>query len=417
MADRVNNFRARVSALPWWLKTILVWAATRVVSTVGFLVAAATQGPSYWYPFSSPSYFDYLNIWDVTWFEKISKIGSGPGTGYPFVLPLNEFGGVMQNPWAFMPGFPFLVRGISFLTGDLVPWKFLAPTTNLILSFALAIAIYKVFNVKFDTGTSLWGVAIFGLWCASPVLQAGYAESLGLLLLACSLYFLLLHRYLATLPFLIVLSVTRPGMIAFALALAGIWVVRYVQDHRAKTTNSPGKEFPIAERWKLIALIAVSGFLGLLWPIIAWIATGRIDAYTATELAWRSHDPHAQLQLMSGVLGAFASACGPILGPVLLALALAAGAWLMFTPSVKHLGYELRLWVGAYLFYLLLVLYPQSSTFRILMPAFPLAAALALKSRNWPIWLKALLVGVLIMFQFVWLAICWVYVEPDFTPP
>jgi hypothetical protein len=227
----------------------------------------------------------------------------------------------------------------------------------------------------------------------------------------------MLHRYLAALPFLVVLSITRPGMIAFALALAGIWAVRYVKANRAKTANLPGHEFPLAERLQLFALTAVSGILGLAWPIIAWITTGRIDAYTATELAWRSHDPHAQLQLMAGWLAPFVNKFGPIIGALLFLLFVALAAAFMFLPTVKKLGNELRLWVASYFFYLLLVFFPQTSTFRIFMPAFPLAVVLAVKVRTWPTWAKASLVTAMIFGQFVWFLVCWVYVPPDVTPP
>jgi hypothetical protein len=92
-------------------------------------------------------------------------------------------------------------------------------------------------------------------------------------------------------------------------------------------------------------------------------------------------------------------------------------AWLLFLPSVKLLGNELRLWVAAYFAYVLLVFNPQSSTFRILLPAFPLVAALALKTRGWGASSKWFLLIGLTITQLVWLAICWVYVNPDFTPP
>ena len=44
----------------------------------------------------------------------------------------------------------------------------------------------------------------------------------------------------------------------------------------------------------------------------------------------------------------------------------------MFTPAVKRLGVDLRFWVASYALYLLAVFFPQSSTFRLLMPMFPL---------------------------------------------
>ena len=90
---------------------------------------------------------------------------------------------------------------------------------------------------------------------------------------------------------------------------------------------------------------------------------------------------------------------------------------LMFTKSVKMLGHELRLWVGAYLLYVLMFFNPQSSTFRILMPAFPMVAVFALKTANLSKLAKWFILVGLTVLQMIWLAICWVYTSPDFTPP
>ena len=51
---------------------------------------------------------------------------------------------------------------------------------------------------------------------------------------------------------------------------------------------------------------------------------------------------------------------------------------------MKRLGIELRLWSASYLVYLLLVFFPQSSIFRLLVPLSPLWGALAVPpSRAW----------------------------------
>ena len=407
MVERLTALLAK----HWWLPVVLVWALTRLVSTIGFLWAASIQGPSFWYPYPNPAYFDFLNIWDVEWYHRIFDGGLGTAPGYPLQLPTDGNGVVMQNAWAFMPGFPMLVRLLTFVTLGLVPWAVLSATTNLILSFALGLMIYKVFSLRFDAKVSLWGVSFFGLWCASPVLQAGYAETLGFLLLAGGLYFLIQHRYLAALPWLIGLSITRPGMISFAAALGGMWLVRWFKHRKGSD------EFPTTDRWRLAALTAASGLLGLAWPIIAWIATGRADAYTVTELAWRTYDPNAHLALMDGWFALGASLWGEYWGSMFVVLVVSLAAGVLFLPSVKALGNELRLWVAAYFLYLFLVFNPQSSTWRILMPAFPLMAALALATRKSRPWVRWGIVAALIVSQFVWLSICWVYVNPDFTPP
>ena len=414
MADRLapaNPLATWFVGRSWWVQVLLAWLLTRVVSTGAFIWAASIQGPSYWSPTPHPNYFDFLNIWDVEWYQRIFAGGLGHEPGYPSVLPTYPDGSVKQNAWAFMPGYPMLVRALTFLTGGVIEWKYLAPTISLLLSFVLALLIYRIFSLKFEHVTALWAVTLLGFWCASPVLQAGYAESLGLVLLAGGLYFLMQHRYLLALPWLVGLSITRPGMVSFAAMLAGMWVVRFIKAQRGQV------DFPPRERWGLGALPLASGALGLAWPVVAWLATGRSDAYTATELAWRVVTPHPKLVPFEGWLSLGASIWGDFWAPMFLLVVFGIAAWLLFLPSVKLLGNELRLWVAAYFAYVLLVFNPQSSTFRILLPAFPLVAALAFKTRGWGASSKWFLLIGLTITQLVWLAICWVYVNPDFTPP
>ena len=45
----------------------------------------------------------------------------------------------------------------------------------------------------------------------------------------------------------------------------------------------------------------------------------------------------------------------------------------MMCRPVRALGMELRLWCACYMGYLLVFLHPQTSTFRMLLPLFPLA--------------------------------------------
>jgi len=52
-------------------------------------------------------------------------------------------------------------------------------------------------------------------------------------------------------------------------------------------------------------------------------------------------------------------------------------AILLLAPGVRRLGMEIRLWSASYLLYLLAVFFPQSSTFRLLVPLSPLWGAVA----------------------------------------
>lgn len=86
----------------------------------------------------------------------------------------------------------------------------------------------------------------------------------------------------------------------------------------------------------------------------------------------------------------------PLVGYVLLvALVAAVAALLLWAKPVRALGVEIRLWSVGYIVYLLLVFFPQSSIFRLLVPLSPLWGAFAVpRSRIWR-WsvLAACLVG------------------------
>jgi hypothetical protein len=78
------------------------------------------------------------------------------------------------------------------------------------------------------------------------------------------------------------------------------------------------------------------------------------------------------------------------------------------------LGVYLRLWLVSYALYILAVFFPQSSTFRLLMPMFPLAGILAQpKSPSY----RILLVLACIAGQWGWIHIAWWVDNYDWSPP
>ena len=91
-----------------------------------------------------------------------------------------------------------------------------------------------------------------------------------------------------------------------------------------------------------------------------------------------------------------------------------AFALVLFTPLVKRLGVDLRLWLASYALYLLAVFFPQSSTFRLLAPMFPILGALAIpKNKAY----RVALVVLSVAGQWVWLEWCWRVNGADWTPP
>ena len=391
----------------WWVRVLLIWAATRLLTTALFLSLAQTQGPTYWTD-EKPSYFDFLNIWDAEWFERIYKFGFGGVEGYQSILPTGANGSVDQNSWAFMPGFPFLVRWLDFGPG----WAIMAPTTSLLLSFVLALLVYRVLLQRFDATVSLWGVALLGLSAPSIIFQAGYADTLGLVLLASALLLILQGRFLTALAPILLLSLTRPGVVALALALILFWLVKF-WNHLGGTY-----EFAWGERIRLGFLAVATSLLGWLWSAVAWLVTGRADAYLATELSWRaSFIGESRLVPFEGWSVSAAYFWGKPWGPyIMLGLVVVALA-LLFTKEVRNLGLVLWLWVASYYAYLLLVFFPQSSTFRVLLMVFPLFGSLSSWMLKYPKPLRWFVVVAFAILQWWWLWECWRYVAPDFSPP
>jgi len=81
---------------------------------------------------------------------------------------------------------------------------------------------------------------------------------------------------------------------------------------------------------------------------------------------------------------------------------------------VERLSVNMRLWLASYAIYLLAVFFPQSSTFRLLMPLFPALGALAVpRSKIYRIGL----VLVCIAGQVGWMTIAWGVDGRDWTPP
>jgi hypothetical protein len=87
---------------------------------------------------------------------------------------------------------------------------------------------------------------------------------------------------------------------------------------------------------------------------------------------------------------------------------------MLVSRPVKALGVDVRLWLVSYALYLLAVFFPQSSTFRLLVPLFPLVGALAVpRSRLY----RVAVVLAVIALQWVWLLVAWRVDGYDWTPP
>lgn len=381
---------AAIRRWPWWLQVVALYVAARVVSACIFIAAARHQGPNPWFP-PAPDYWNFINIWDARWYSRIIT------DGYPSTLPTDAAGNVQENAWAFYPLFPGLGRALAGLTGA-------SPAAALTIVAMLsglgaALAVYCLFRHKAPHGTALWGTAFFATFPTSAILQVPYAEPLTVFLLATALLLVVRRHYLWAMPAVVLMCLSRPVGVPFAAMLGLLLSARVVGRYRTGHAGSHSAR----ELASLAGLTALCGGAALAWPAAAWAATGDIAAYTKTETVWRGDDLVPFKPWFDTGVDLF----GPVLG--MLAPFVFAGlfALLLFTRPVVCLGTELRLWCACYMGYLLVFLHPQTSTFRTLLPLFPLALGAALVSRS-----KAYRGTVLTMFvllQIVWIVWLWAW--------
>ena len=386
----------------WALQVLAVFAAGRLVSTAIFLLAAARQGPSPWSG-PAPGYGAFISFWDSGWYERIFT------EGYPSELPRDALGVVGHNQWAFYPLYPGLVRGLAAATG--LGWGALAPVVSVAAAAAASLVVYRLVRLRSEHRTALAGVAVVSFAPVAAILQVPYAESLHLLLLAAALYLVSIGRHVAAMPVVVLMGLARPAGVPFAIAIGilflhALWAARRGSD--------PGDRREAAGRLlPLFLLGVVSSVAAVTWPLIAWAATGERAAYVATETAWRGE----ALVPFLPWFHAAAAVVGPAAGALVVVGLVLGLAGMFLTPSVRSTGLVPGAWCAAYLLYLAAFWDPQSSTWRILLPLFPLALAVATPRGGRLLWV---LLPVCVVLQFLWVDRLWAWTptgpDGDYPP-
>lgn len=387
----------------WWVQVLAVVLVARVVTTGILLFFASNQAENAWTG-ASPSYVDFATIWDGHWYRIIA------GWGYPTELPMTDDGHVGENAWAFMPVYPMVVRALMMLTG--LDFAIVAVAVSVICSTVAALLFFRLMVQFLPHGSALFAVALFCMNPVAPILQLGYAEAMHAMLLTWALLLLTRRSYWAMAPIVVIMALTRPSGLAFALAMA------LHVGHRWLTRRRD--PYPAREIVASVAITGIAGVAGLAWLLIAAGVTGSLTAYTDTELAWRSayigrgelvpFTPWFQGAVWwSEHLGVPAWA-----GIAVLVVAILGAAAAIWSPWMRRLGPDIRFWVASWLLYLLAVFFPQSSTWRLLLPAFPALGALAVPRS--PVFRGALIAACLIG-QVVWIDGMWAVSATDWTPP
>ncbi|MEO5921742.1 MAG: hypothetical protein ABIQ01_11440 [Pseudolysinimonas sp.] len=404
MADRLTM---RWRLLPWFGKVAAIFVASRLVTTVIFAVFAANQPLSYRTD-ASPDYFTFATLWDGQWYWLISQ------QGYPSTLPLTDTGQVAENAWAFLPGYPAVMSVLTL--GNTLPFPVIAPIVSTIFALGAALVFYLLMARVLPASAAMFSVVLFCTAPLSPILQVSYAESMHLFLLFAALLLLVTRRYLLLIPVAAAMALTRPSGLAFALLL----LLHLI--HRIATRRRD----PLDRRAfaSIVAAGLSTALAGVAWPLIAWAVTGRMSAYTDTELVWRRayigdqelfpFTPWFQGAEWWLARAGLPEASAWIIGSVLVVVLVAGFAVFLLTPWARRLGVDLRLWMLSYALYLLAVFFPQSSTFRLLVPLAPGLGALAIpRSRVY----RVTLVALGIAGQIAWLHIAWWIDGLDWTPP
>ncbi len=353
----------------------IVYIAARLVTTGFFLLASALSGPGSRYGIA-PSLGELSLGWDAQWYWLAAV------SGYPSDLPITTTGHVAENAWAFMPLYAYLAAGLGTLLGS---WGAGAVAISLASGYGACVVLHALLRDRIGGAAAMWAVVFFACGPLAAMFQVGYAEALFLFLLFAALWCVQRRRWGWLYLLVPAMGFTRPGILAFALFLGLYGIHRFL---RRRTDVLPTREIA-----HIVALGAVATVVGFAWQTIAAVVTGQPGAYLSTELAWRRNWIPGDSGTFVPVEGWVQAAgfwftqwgLGPVAGYVFLALLVTAVVLALVTlPQVKALGIEVRLWSASYLVYLLLVFFPQSSIFRLLLPVSPLVGALAVpRSRAW----------------------------------
>ncbi|GEO31876.1 hypothetical protein TAE01_36860 [Terrabacter aerolatus] len=294
-----------------------------------------------------PGYLTTATSWDGQWYWEIAA------HGYPFELPTDGSGHVQQNAWAFFPLYPYLVRGVMFVTR--LDFPIAAVGVSLACGAIAMLLAYRIAHRRYGHVGGILGVVGLSTFICSPVFQIAYAEGLALALLLGALLATLTKRYAVAAALLLLLALTRgvaaPLVPTFLLYGAYLW-----------------RRGLLARRDAigLLSLSAVAACLTFAWVGIAALVTGRPDAYVATQKAWNPELTVVPvirfIDRNSDVVGGTAGAA------VIVAVWATFLIWFLTKGQKEPL---LAIWSGMYVAYLLAVTDWNWSNVRYYLLALP----------------------------------------------
>jgi hypothetical protein len=208
---------------------------------------------------------------------------------------------------------------------------------------------------------------------------------LGLLGVIVSLALLVSRRYGWLAVVLLVLALTRPVMAPLALVLA-------------LDTAFTWRRSAARTRAAAVATTVWAGLTVLIWPVIAWLATGNPFTYWETEKAYeQAGKPRSWLvwALQSGLGGVFA-----------LVLVVALLVWVAVRVLPRGTPSAWRTWLVTYPVYLAAATFISGSLVRYLLLLFPAGLLLAGLARSpWSRALLAACCGLGLGLQYAWVVL------------
>ncbi len=244
--------------------SLVLYAGIRLVGLLVLALGADHAGRSV---------TERLLSWDGRWFAQIAA------HGYPGYINLTNVHDETSGAYAFLPGYPLLVRLVALVTGN-IDHAGLAVAG--IAGVVAAAGIYCY--VTRLTGRIAVGVLAVGLWAALPmsvVLSMMYSEALFVALAVWALYAVLADRWVTAGVLSLCAGLVRPSGIALGIAILGAAVFYFLRRRYDDTGPRPMR----------VASSAVLSVVGVpLWWLYVAIDTGRADGWFAVQdFFWGSH--------------------------------------------------------------------------------------------------------------------------------
>jgi hypothetical protein len=251
-----STTRARRRWPRWVLRPVLIYVASRVVTTVALLVAS---------PITHRSILGEVDRWDSRWFLRAAA------SGWPTHLPYGH-GQVTASTIAFFPLFPISVRWLTALTG--LPLLASGMTISLAAGLSAMVAVWALVRHYADQGSADRATLLVAVFPGSFVLSLVYAEGLAITFLALGLLALMQRRWLMAGILGLLATLTTPVALAFVASC--VWCA-----FRAVRRDGD---------WRALAapVLAPVGFVT--YQVWLWVHTGNANAWRLTERGgWKSY--------------------------------------------------------------------------------------------------------------------------------